>query len=340
MHKFKVILLLVVLPFFLFSQTIIDVAENTMKVPPSGEEIFYYGFAEGDQILLNFQEVNGKELKEFEISLLNGNPIFMDFKVSKISNKTLTIQQTGIYKFRLTNSNILAGRVCKIDIKRIPESEATKKFNTTVFSRTIYDTAHYVQAEKFLVKSDTVINEIENKTIKINSFFNGSGNRQTVNFTIPDNAISWSYYVGVDQAGQKAYDDASKQLINSSTPMLTKIVGANPLAALALGLPSFLTQIQGDEDVLYYLSPLSELSAFRSQQQIKYYKSGKVINAFSSMEAKQYPQSLVFCFENDNKITPINVMLKVTVVLVNAEWETRQVKKFTVSTRSEMYLKN
>ena len=64
----------------LFGQTPIDVAENTFKIGSFGEEIFYYGFSEGDQILFNFQEVNGKKLKELEIIEIPSTSKFMDYK--------------------------------------------------------------------------------------------------------------------------------------------------------------------------------------------------------------------------------------------------------------------
>jgi hypothetical protein len=45
----------------------IDVAESTLKIGAFGEDVFYYGFAEGDKLIFNFEEINGKELKEIEI---------------------------------------------------------------------------------------------------------------------------------------------------------------------------------------------------------------------------------------------------------------------------------
>jgi hypothetical protein len=41
-----------------YAQTPIDVAENTLKISPSSEEVFYYGFAEGDQLIFDFEEIN------------------------------------------------------------------------------------------------------------------------------------------------------------------------------------------------------------------------------------------------------------------------------------------
>ena len=38
----------------IFAQQTIDIAESTLKDGAFGEEVFYYGFAEGDQLIFNF----------------------------------------------------------------------------------------------------------------------------------------------------------------------------------------------------------------------------------------------------------------------------------------------
>ena len=65
------------------AQTPVDVAESTLKVGALSEEVFYYGFAAGDQLIFNFEEVKGKELKELEIVELPGTSKFMDYKTKK-----------------------------------------------------------------------------------------------------------------------------------------------------------------------------------------------------------------------------------------------------------------
>src|SRR5258705_3857823 len=99
----------------------VDVAENTLKVSGFGEEVFYYGFAEGDQLIFNFQEMNDKELKELEITELPSSSKFLEYKTKKIENKTINISRTAIYKFRFSNSAI-GIRACKFKIQRIPAS--------------------------------------------------------------------------------------------------------------------------------------------------------------------------------------------------------------------------
>src|SRR5215216_2933219 len=82
----------------------IDVSELTLKIGGTREESFYHGFAEGDQLVFNFEEVDGRELKEVEIIELPGASKFMDFKTTVIKDKTISIHRTGIYKFRFYNS--------------------------------------------------------------------------------------------------------------------------------------------------------------------------------------------------------------------------------------------
>lgn len=208
----------------------------------------------------------------------------MDYKTKKITDKILAIAETGIYKFRFTNSNVLAGRICKFKIQRIPADEKTRHFNTTVFKRTVYDTSYYDDKEQYLVKADTVVTELLNQVAKVHSQGNLNDNRTTANFSLPANTVAWSYYIGVDQSGQEAYEAAAKELVSRSTPLIGKIVGNSPLAALALNLTSYLTQIQKGEDIDYYLVEGNNANLFLAGQQFLSYKRAKVINDFARMK--------------------------------------------------------
>lgn len=324
----------------LLGQTPIDIAENTLKISPSSEEAFFYGFREGDQLIFNFEEVNGKTLKEFDIKLLPAKSIFMDYKSHKIENKTLSIAETGIYQFRFANANIISGRICKFKIQRIPGDENSKKFNTTVYERTIYDTTYTYEQEKYIVKSDTIISEILNQTAKVHSSLNMNGNKTTTSFTLPQNTVAWSYYIGVDQEGQKSYEDATKELMAKTPLSVLKLINSNPLTALALGITPYLSQIQRGEDVDYALIEGESANSFTFGRPSHAYKSGKVINEFSRMNAREGSNNLAFCFSNDNAITPVSVIVKVMAIQANIIYATRQEKKMTIIAKQEKYLKN
>lgn len=338
MYKTVIVSILFYCTLLVTAQTPISVAENTFKIPPQGEEIFYYGFAEGEQLIFNFEEINGKELKEIEIIQLNGSSKFMDYKSKKIEGKIINITETAIYKFRFANANIIAGRICKVNIQRIPESDKTKKFNSNVYKRFVYDTTYYNDIEKFLVKTDTSINELVNQTAKVHSNGNLNGNKTTFNFNLPPNTISWSYYIGVDQAGHQAYETATKQLSTNAAPLMKKFIGYSPLAAVALNAISYLPSIQKGEDIDFYIVPGDNVNLFLSNKQFSYIKKGKVINDFSKMSP--YPGNLHVCFSNDNAVTGVTVMVKITAIQVNETWDTRPIKKMNIQSRQEMYLKN
>jgi hypothetical protein len=321
------------------AQVTVDIAESTLKIKAlGGEEFFYFGFAEGDKLIFNFQEVNGKELKEVEIVEMPTNSKFLDYKVTSIENKVLNIPRTGIYKFRFSNS-ALTGRICKIKIQRIPASSDTRNFNTNVYWRTVYDTSFSILQEKYLIRTDTTISNITDQVAKVHSQTNANGNKTTFNFTLPINTISWSYYVGVDQAGQKAFESASKELFSKSAPIIAKMPGYGPMAALALGSVSYLYSLQSGEDIDYFIVDGNNVNSFLSGQQFYYIKKGKVINDYSRM-TNPLCGSFHFCLSNDNAISGVSVSVKITAILVTEEWGEKPVKKMVVSAIQEPYLEN
>lgn len=330
---------IILFSFKLFGQATVDIAESTVKVGSFGEEIFYYAFAEGDQLIFNFQEINGKELKELEIIELPSSSRFMDYKTKKIENKTLSISRTGVYKFRFSNS-ALTGRICKFKIQRIPANDELKNFNSNVYFKTVYDTTYTTEQERYLVKADTIVNNITDQVAKVHSGSNLNGNTTTFNFSLPANTVAWSYYIGVDQAGQQAYQAATAQLAKSAGPIISKFPGYGPLAALALGGASYIAQLQAGEDIDYYIVQGSNASLFTSGQPFTYIKKGKVINDNSRMTSPLTGNSLFVCLSNDNAITGVDVTVKITAIVVNKQWDTRPIQKMHITSREVMYLKN
>lgn len=323
----------------LFGQSTVDVAETTLKINGlGGEEIFYYGFSEGDKLVFNFQEVNGKELKELEITELPSSTVFMNYKTRKIENKILNITRTGIYKFRFLNSAV-GGRICKIKIQRIPESDETKNFNTSVYWNTVYDTTYTTELEKYFIRADTTITNVTDQIAKVHSQTNANGGKSTFNFNLPANTVAWSYYIGVDQTGQLAYEAAAKQLSSDATPLVSQIPGYGPLAALALGSVSYLTALQSGEDIDFYIVEGNNVNLFLTGQPFYYIKKGKVINDFSRM-LTPLNGSYHFCLSNDNAVTGVTVTVKITAIIVKEQWGQRPIQRMHISSHQIGYLKN
>jgi len=334
----KIYLTLFLLASFLFSngQDTVEVADNTIKIGSVKEELFYYGFAEGDQLIFSFSELKGKSIKEVEIIELPNSSKFMTFKTDFLGEKIIKINKTGAYKFRFYNSSI-SNRICQFNIKRIPSSNETKNFNTTVYWKTEYDTTHYTVQERYVIRKDTAIQNITNQVAKIHSSTNANGNKTTFNFALPKNTVSWSYYVGVNQAGQIAFQNATKELSEKAAPLVSKIPGYGPLAALALGSTSYIAQIQKGEDIDFFIVDNQNVNLFASGQQFRYIKKGKVINDFSQMKSP-LKGNFHFCLLNDNAVTGVTVTVKVTAITVNTIWGTRTVNKMKIKSRKVAYL--
>jgi hypothetical protein len=338
--------LLLVLPFCFFSitifgQSIIDISENTIKVNALEEQVLYYGFAQGDQLIFNFETIDGKELKEIDIIEMPTSSKFADYKSTKIVNKTLNIAKDGIYKFRFYNSS-LAKRICKIKIQRIPLSEKTKNFNSSVYWKTRRDTTYTPREERYLSKSENVVKEIYsgNPQISSTNAFNGNKNYQIVNFDLPENTVSWSFYIGTGNEGKAAYDKARDNFTEEAASSFSKLSVYGPMAALAFTGVSYFNKVQGEDNVKYwFLNDINSVNLFQSGQTFYSYKMGDVVNEASQMTAPLNGK-IYLALWNDNTIDPIKVTLKITAIQLFQHWETRTIKVMNVVDRQEAYLQN
>jgi hypothetical protein len=321
-------------------QVPVIVTESTLKIPALSEEVFYHAFAEGDRMIFSFQEVNGKELKEVEITEWPSSSKFMDYKTKSIPEKMLEVASQAVYKFRFSNTS-LAGRVCKIVIKRIPANPAREKFNTTVYWHTVYDTLRTPVTENYLEKSDTVIQHIVDNVSKVSSqnAINGKPNRTVMDFYLPENTIAWSYYIGTGNEGREAFEKSKDDFVGVAAKTISTIPQYGPMAALALYGINLFSKIQGGDNVTYYfITDAENAQQFMSGLSFLQYKQGDVINDASQMKAP-LTGKLFLGLVNDNVMQPIEVIIKVTAVQVTQKWGKRTVDQITLTPRQEPFAK-
>jgi len=340
----KCVLSFFVTGLFVFSsmgQVAMEVADNTLKVGGHGEVVFYYGFAQGDQLIFSFEELNGKELKEVEITELPTSSKFMDYKTKKIEKKTIHVNRTGVFKFRLSNAALTA-RICKIKILRIPSGIATKNFNTSVYWRTVEDSIYSQAPKRYLVKSDTLAQTIVDMVTKINtsSPLNRQGDKEVVEFTLPNGTISWSYYIGVGTEGQKAFNRTKVSFLNTAAAVANHIPGYGTMAALAMyGINTF-QLIQGEDNVMFsFITDYKNVLLYKSGKGFKQYHRGNVLNDASQMK-EPLSGKVYLGLQNDNMMESIEVKVNITAIIVRQEWATQISKLRNVETRQEAYLKN
>lgn len=329
-----------VFPAIVQSQTPIDVAESTVKVAGLGEEVFYYGFAEGDQLVFNFQEVNGKELKEVEITEWPASSKFMDFKTKKITDKIIQVTRTGIYKFRLTNGAI-GGRVCKFKIQRIPATEETAKFNTNVYWRTVYDTTYTTVQERYLVKKEykpVAIVPITEYYINSgsNATFSGGKSRITFPVTLPPNTQEWYYEFSASR--DKNAVEQAKSSFNLLGQLTTLI---DQTGALGFGM-DMLTKPPGGDVCDVYLLDYDNSRLFEAKETFQYFTAGTRENIKSGLVkmAGSAGQSWFMGLKNPDSMYGIHVAIEVVAVTLEEEWGVRNVRKMNVTSMQVPYLMN
>lgn len=335
--KFTSIFLLVSIYHISLAQLApIDVVENTLKIGGFGEEIFYYGFAEGDQVIFSFEEVNGKELKEIEIVELPSSSKFMDYKTKKIENKTITINRTSIYKFRFANSAI-SGRICRFKIQRMPASDATRNFNTSVSWKTIYDTTEYVVQERYLVKKYyKPVQLLEPSLFYVNSgsnaTFKGGKSRITLPINLPKNTVEWYYTFSASRNEDEM--NRTKKSINL-IGQLSKIVDNSGVLNIGLDM---LTKPPGGNVCDIYLVDVNNRGLFEEKTEYRFYSEGSRENITSGVIRVKTALFLnsYLGIKNPDLSYGIHVAIEAVAITLEEEWNTRDVKKHNVTLRQEL----
>lgn len=338
-----------------FCQDPIDVTDQTLKIGGLKEEELLFGFAEGDKVVFNFREVDNKELKEIEIVEYPNNSKFSDFKTTRVENKTFKVSKQGVYLFRFKNGNI-AGRICKIQIQRIPASSATADFNTSVkwitkqdttwntYTKDIivaYDTTYLQKTKKELVKTEQHEEKLMDKTERVHS--HTEYNRADLFFDLPVNEVSeykttqviaWAYWVGVGDEAQEAWNENLKTV--GSLAKTAAGYFMSPLGALAVGALANLKIPNHGEDVAYSITDTENAMLFRAGSAYYLKDKGNGTAGYKKFTDRALCQGKYFvCLDNDNMIMAINVNVKVVAIIETNIYEDRPYTEIVVTPRYE-----
>lgn len=347
-----------VVSLYSFSQEAIDVTEQTIKVKGMKEEEIQLGFAAGDKIIFNFKEVNDKDMKEVEILEYPSTSKFSDFKISMIENKTLSVSKQSVYIFRFKNSAI-SGRVCKIRIQRIPANENTRNFNTSVswvtrqdtswntFTKDVvigYDTVYLQKSKKEIVSREQKEEIILDKIERVHSETNANGNRSSVFFSLPPNAVSgntsikviaWVYWIGVGEEANVAW----KKNVSGLSALAKGAGIISPLGALAIGVISHLATPGLGEDVKYSLVDRQNRDLFLANREYRGWDYGKGVAGYKKFTEPDLCQGTYFiCMHNDNVMQGINATVKVSAIIETTTYTDKTYTEQVINPRYEKQL--
>lgn len=332
--------------FFIFSafsskaQSTENVADLTLKIASLKEEELYFKFAAGDRIILNIKEGNGKEIGEIEVVEYPDSKRFSTRKSVMLKDQEIQVNSNSVYVFRLKNT-ALSRRDCKVRIDRIPAKSEVSGFNTSVSWITVndttwktssregiirYDTAHITETKRGISKEETVEELVLDKNQRLHAKANLKSVKSIVSFAIPKDEInqqkekklvSWAYWVGVDEAGNKAWEQNSK--------IITKVIkgGASmlltPLGALAVGVVADLSVPTMGEDVEYWLADNANTVLFKEGKAFKFKDHGKGVAGYQKF-SNEAGRSFNILLKNDNLVQGIDVNLKVVAIYKVTTW--------------------
>lgn len=351
------------------------VTENTFKL--NGEETLYYGFAAGDQIIFDFKEANGKAVKEIEIVEMPSNTKFQDFKTTEISDKKIKVDNNGLYAFRFKNP-IMAGRVCKIKIQRVPADESKISFDTgwhyenvndTTFipytedSLTGYVDEKYIETVPEIVDTKYSTEELYSGQIWIKSkgIIQEDNPRECIYYQVPYERTQLSerkvkalvIWYGTGEKAESylavSENDGTKNIVKGVAEFAGAIVTKNKLGAYAAGAAvDFAFPATGSNNVVnFYITDEYNSKAFKNGEEFQSFYSGKgtgqCVRFTDNLFLKKGTYSL--CFRNPNLHDRIRVVSNVTALIEentyqNVDYErVRQVPQYVTLHKNKYKIK-
>lgn len=319
------------------TQSSITVTETNFKLPILGEESFYFGFAEGDQLVFSFEELSGKDLKEVEILEFPSSSRYKEYKTNGIQNKRLNVTHTGIYQFRFANTVVLQ-KTCKLKIERIAGSEATKNFNSTVYWRTVYDTSY-----RSLKQQSAAPDQYKTVSLLLPTAYHleantGSNRSQVIApISLPDFSAEWYYkYIVVKDKGEA---DALKSTLDLKGS-LNKLINEN--GGLTFSADSMLTPGGADTCRIYLLDE-SNQQMFESKSPFRHFKEGtreKATSGIVKIKTANFPNAYLG-IKNPNAQSGIHVVIEaVAIISPDDTDQTAEAQSVSIKARKEPYLKN
>lgn len=309
------------------AQDTITIAETTFNMKGNSEESLFYGFAEGDKMIVKLEETKGKTLEEFEIIESPSTSKFMDINTATIK-KEISIPRTAVYEFRIKTS-FMAPRTCRMKIMRIPKDESTINFNTawewktvydttyipyTIDSITGYDTTYYKEAVTELASTETSEEMVldENAVVGAQMSLSGESQYYHKRFTLPQNnyskyckreVVSWAYWIGVGDEANNAWQRGMNAVKGLAETAAAAYI--TPLGAAAIGVAFDWAMPTTGDNVQYSIE--NNFGNIISQ--------GNCISTAKTVSGYYNPGDYTIHLYNDNVTQKINVKIRVVAII-------------------------
>ena len=343
--------------FIVFPQTSVRVADLSFKMKSNSTEEFYYSFAEGDVMVVDFELRKGKGVK-IEVIELPYQTKINQF-TARISNYRMNVTSTKVYLFRVTNG--MGNKLCSLGIKRIPKSQETVNFNTAWQWKTIYDTTyttykedslvrhdtlHYTETVKEVISKETSDVELVNISVQVHSIgiIDHDNPHTFIKVELPKNYVfdnveqrvyGWAWWIGVTSRNHQVLGRILKEI-----PSLPGILD---IKKFLLGTVVDLVIPEGTDNIHWYIvNNGSDVNAFMRGQSFSCIAKNFGSGAYSKYIDKNTQGTFYICLYNEYSHSQVTVKVQAVAIIETITYKdvdyqrTKVVPQYVTLTKQRM----
>lgn len=289
----------------------------------------YFGFAEGDEIIIYFTTGNKKGTQIIEVSEFESNSVvYSNNQFQTLDGIRFKVTKSTVYKFEFATNHVF-DRQAKVTIKRIPATEANKNFNCNVTWQTVNDTTFAVIEERRKIGSAY---EAVTLQAPINQFVNSMtklfGGTTRVGFPIklPENTVEWYYTFSATRNDRDVQSTKSNMKLFGE---LASFVAGGPVLSIAINA---LSLPPGADYCHVYLLKKEQYQAFLAKDDANWddLAEGTRLNLMSGVvKIKNCCTTGEYYvgFRNPDLNNGVHVLIEIVAIVEKANYETVQVKK-------------
>ena len=312
----------------------ITVTEQTITIPATGKQtILHYGFQKGDVVVLIVEpDKSGQTINLQVQEYTSGAIVYSSQPVKKVKDLKLTIPQKLVYKIILSCASDKA-LPARLSIKRLPEKEETRHFNSNITWKTITDTTWAITNDKVLVKGELTPVTLVDKTFRVASMANLNPSRVSLPFKLPVNTVHWVYWVGVGQQSVEELKNMTKLVTKGASVIASSTI--SPVVGFGLGLLPSLPQVNASGNIDYYFMNKQSAEKFVTDEEgwkpYTFAQGTGIISDYKKVLLTETPKTpdgtLYATFRNSNTVTGLDITLKIVAFEQEKKYVTKQVRK-------------
>jgi hypothetical protein len=262
--------------------------------------LFYYAFAKGDEIVIDFKMENKKGTNKIIVFTYPHKVTKYSNEFSELHDVHIKVEDRSIYCFAF-ESNFAFQRDCRLSIKRIPASPDTKGFNPSVSKKNIYKPISIQSMQEFTINSRAHV---------------GGTNKETIPINLPPNTVEWFYKFSAFRNKAQVADVKNGLKLFDELSSLCEPEGK----AVGIGVELLSTPPGTDYCDVYLLDEQNHI-AFENGANWNSIDEGNRLNLmFGKVQVKSaIGQMFYLGITNPSELWPISVIIEAVAITQNEE---------------------